>query len=275
MAQIRRHHPVYAQHPSAVAAPAVGPRGFSLIDLLVSIAVLVVLISLLAPGLQQAHERARRVKCAAHMRQVSYAIQMFADDHRGKLPEAVFGRSTTKTTPRQRTNPTPLTAGDTIHLRLGPAEQPPSGGPDRAHATSAPDRWDGLGVLHVSQYVTNPGVFYCPSHHGQHPHQAYVDRWVNQKGRITGNFQYRVPAESSYIAEIQPTTTIIADGMQTKLDYNHVVGNNYVQADLSLAWFSDDDGSLYRSLPEPVSLSSGGGRNTSPWDILDERKHDR
>ncbi|MBR5414738.1 MAG: DUF1559 domain-containing protein [Thermoguttaceae bacterium] len=51
--------------------------GFSLVELIVSISIISVLLSLLAVGVQAAREAARRSKCAANLRQVALAVQMY------------------------------------------------------------------------------------------------------------------------------------------------------------------------------------------------------
>ena len=50
--------------------------GFSLIELLVTISIISILLSLVAVGVQAAREAARRSKCANNMRQVALAVQM-------------------------------------------------------------------------------------------------------------------------------------------------------------------------------------------------------
>lgn len=63
-----------------------GPRGFTLVELLVVVAIIALLIAMLLPALQSAREQAQRVKCAANQRQVLLTATMYGQDHRGKLP---------------------------------------------------------------------------------------------------------------------------------------------------------------------------------------------
>jgi prepilin-type N-terminal cleavage/methylation domain-containing protein len=61
-------------------------RGFTLIELLVTIAIIVVLASLLLPALARAKEHARRAKCIGNLRQVAEAAKLFSHDHDGRHP---------------------------------------------------------------------------------------------------------------------------------------------------------------------------------------------
>ena len=60
-------------------------RGFSLIELLVTVSIISILLSLTAVGVQAAREAARRMKCSSNMRQVALAVQMFHNAN-NKLP---------------------------------------------------------------------------------------------------------------------------------------------------------------------------------------------
>ena len=62
------------------ARPGKRARAFTLIELLVVIAIIGVLAALLLPALGRAKERAKRVKCASNLRQVTLAAMMYADD---------------------------------------------------------------------------------------------------------------------------------------------------------------------------------------------------
>jgi prepilin-type N-terminal cleavage/methylation domain-containing protein len=73
-----------------VAAGIQGPRppaGFTLIDLLVALAVVSVLAAVILPLLAQARAGSRRALCLGNVRQVNGAVLQFANDHAHTLPQ--------------------------------------------------------------------------------------------------------------------------------------------------------------------------------------------
>ena len=77
--------------PRFVASPS--RRGFTLVELLVVIAIIAVLIAVLLPALGKAREQSRRTVCASNLHQIYLAMQMYAHDHRGRLPPKYNYRS--------------------------------------------------------------------------------------------------------------------------------------------------------------------------------------
>lgn len=67
-----------------------GPPAFSLVELLVVIAVISILAALLLPALAQAKEKGRQTYCINSVHQQTYAIIMYADEHDGLLPPTAF-----------------------------------------------------------------------------------------------------------------------------------------------------------------------------------------
>ena len=62
---------------------------FTLIEMLVVVAIIGILAALLAPSLQKALESARSVYCGNNLRQVYLQYQMYADDYQGFYPPVV------------------------------------------------------------------------------------------------------------------------------------------------------------------------------------------
>ncbi len=63
-------------------------RGFTLVELLIVIAIVALLAALILPGLSRAREYAYFTSCKSRLRQVGIGLLVFASDNRGTLPEA-------------------------------------------------------------------------------------------------------------------------------------------------------------------------------------------
>jgi prepilin-type N-terminal cleavage/methylation domain-containing protein len=61
------------------------PRGFSLLELLICLAIIGVLICIMTPALSRARSSARRLACAAQLRSIALATAAHATSH-GSLP---------------------------------------------------------------------------------------------------------------------------------------------------------------------------------------------
>src|SRR5258708_6566548 len=60
-----------------------GRGGFTLIEVLVVMAVLTLMAALILPALSRSKLSARRIKCASNLRQIGIAAQMYRDDNGG------------------------------------------------------------------------------------------------------------------------------------------------------------------------------------------------
>jgi type II secretory pathway pseudopilin PulG len=229
----------HAARSSRRAIPA-----FTLIDLLVSMAIIAVLISLLLPSLSGIREATRRVICSSNERQQGLGLAMYAEDWKDELPP-------TEWDPKDAAAPTPRSPQNTNIVR--------SGDPGA--------KFDGLGILFAAEYLNAPQVFYCPSHHGLHPYATYAADWHADQGKIVVNFQYRggtrlAPSQADRL-------TLLTDGLATRNDYSHNVGSNVLRADYSVSWLPDPSGSIARLLPESDSDANAATKVSDAWNLIE------
>lgn len=104
-------------------------RAFTLVEMIVVIAILIVLVALLYPVYEKSRERARRVACMANLRQLGIAIHLYSGEWDGKVPPRI-GKGT--------------------------------GNPRTSQYLMEDDYVTGIGLLYP-KYLDNQKSFYCPS----------------------------------------------------------------------------------------------------------------
>lgn len=65
-----------------------GMRGFTLIELMIVIAIISILASILVPNFLRAREQAMYTACIANTKTLATALEMYATDHNSRYPKA-------------------------------------------------------------------------------------------------------------------------------------------------------------------------------------------
>lgn len=235
-------------------------RGFTLVDVLVSIGVIAVLIGILLPSLSGATATARRVACSSNVRQLGLGLYMYADDYKGFLVPSAF-------VPGWRDSASSYRPQEMMQIRFA----------STAIVLGFGNSWDGLGFLFAGDYLPAPKIFYCHAHRGNHPFSKYAASFGTAPDDVVANYHYRGigPDNTRLLHFIIPANSaLLADGMRTRLDYNHKVGLNVLRADQGVVWYDDSDGSLSEQLPD--DQTNGSDASTlifNAWKALDDPGH--
>lgn len=196
--------------------------------------IVVILTSLLMPGLRAVRETANKLNCASNLRQVGCAVTVYSTDNGERLPASYFG------------SPEVAQYSEMMAITTG--------------ATAAtPNAFEGLGRLlpRAGHYLDCAGCLFCPSHRGEHTYERYEttisNPWATEE-RAFANYHYRGDVDAETGARFRFSSdhlfVLATDGLRTQSDFNHGNGLNVLHGDLAITWYEDSDGSLRGSLPE-------------------------
>lgn len=197
--------------------------GFTLTEILVSLAIVAVLIGILLPSLAMVRSTSQKVVCASNLRQTGLGVYMYANDNADFVPMSSFALGA-----GQMLDTSPL------QLRFDAGVRGFNDGPEYW--------WDGLGLLFEQNYLSDGRIFYCPSHIGENTYEDFADQFAGATGDIVANYQYRGvgPRGEEKLDQFEANAALVADGFRDFSEINHPDGMNVLRAAMSVNWFRDE-----------------------------------
>lgn len=200
---------------------------FTLIDVLVSIAVVSILIAVMLPGLSGVRETARKVACGSNLRQLGLVTALYANDNRDLLPPSIMTLDNMDIAALPMPVSPALVRFDT-ELRL-------------PESISDNDGWDGWGALVRDGQLSAYDVLYCPSHGDGVSVESFAEAYRAQASTIVANYGYRGqgPRGERRLSSLPGPSVLGSDTFGELGWLNHENGLNTLTATLSVAWTPD------------------------------------
>lgn len=167
------------KHPKTMKDLPSRPHGqiaaFTLVELLVVIAMIALLISLLAPALQSARANATQTSCRNNLRQIGLGIFLYVNDHDGWMPSS-------ENATHQHTLESGLTNPTRLNLLV-------------TEGYLAPSSFTIKGIEVDTDKQLSP-VLYCPglNYTALNPWKSNPKFWI----KLRGGYSYRVPGSFAY-----------------------------------------------------------------------------
>jgi len=274
-----RKHGYGADRADAGAA-ASHCRGFSLLELIMVLVVTALLTGLMMPAMAHVRENARRIVCQSNLRQLGMGVVIYTDE-KNTLPFSFFGQ------PGQ--NKQHMMAAHRGAVMVGSDGNDQGIGDD--NESMAFENWEGLGWLYQGRFIKSAEVLYCPSHHGEHFYDRYIDHFQHYRQfdsvasePIFTNYQYA--GDRDWANADQPdrrrrltdaNLIMATDGLRTLADFNHLVGMNILRGDVSVSWNEDVTTHRVRDmLPDGTESAAGAASMdyNEIWELIEGPIHD-
>jgi len=220
--------------------------GFTLLDVLISISVIGVLISLMLPTLSKVRETTHKVICSGHIRELLLASEHYARDYKSMLPGSVY-------------------APKVLDASFQPQRM------QTVRLEGVTPGWDGLGVLWFGNYGVSVSSYYCPAHTGEHRMTRHLAAFmIDGTTEIVSNYHLRaLPQGTNMIDRYGPSTAFVTDGLSSQTDFSHKFGSNVGRLDWSVNWYSDPSGRFAKELPSSITDIQARQRVEDAWNLLD------
>jgi len=202
-------------------------HAFTLIEILVTIAIIAILAAIMFPVFARARENARRTSCLSNLKQLGLAIQQYVQDYDGYYPYIPKGD-------RADTGRAPMGTGDFD---------------DAYQDTPSANRWDaGPIITRLLPYTKSEQLAFCPSVNKSNPDLSSNTNYEASAYLFADTSK---EASSPYIGQailesviVDPSNTMIFQDYKGTNARPHLDGFNNIAADGRAKWMKNGNSAI-------------------------------